>query len=137
MASLNKVSLIGHVGHDPQVYATKDGKDIVSFSLATTETWKDKAGVRQDHTEWHRIAIFHERLTTIAKSYIKKGSQIYIEGQLKTRKWLDKTGQEKYTTEITLQGLSSVLVLLDSKRQAEGMSDPNQSMPRYSANTTQ
>ena len=113
--SLNKVTLIGNLGRDPEIRSTADGREIASFSIATSESWKDKAtGERKDKTEWHRIVVFKEGLIHTIKSYLKKGNKVYIEGQLQTRKWLDNTGQEKYSTEIILQGFNSGLILLDN-----------------------
>ena len=115
--SINKVILVGNVGQDPEIRNTSDGREIASFSLATSESWKDKAsGERKDKTEWHRIVIFSQGLVNIVKSYVKKGSKLYIEGQLQTRKWTDNNGTEKYTTEIILQNFNSTLQMLDSNR---------------------
>lgn len=114
--SLNKVILIGNVGQDPEIRSTQDGREIASFSLATSESWKDKVTKeKKDKVEWHRIVVFSQGLIGIIKNYIKKGSKLYIEGQLQTRKWTDKDGVEKYTTEIVLQNYSSNLQMLDSK----------------------
>lgn len=114
--SLNKVTLIGNVGQDPEIRSTQDGREIANFSLATTENWKDKnTGERQSKTEWHRIVIFSQGLVTIVKNYIKKGSKLYLEGQLQTRKWTDNNGIDKYTTEIVLQNYNSNLQMLDSR----------------------
>jgi single-strand DNA-binding protein len=113
--SLNKVTLIGNLGKDPEIRSTNDGKEIANFSLATSESWKDKAtGEKKDKTEWHRIVCFNEGLVKVIKEYVKKGTKIYIEGQLQTRKWLDNANQEKYTTEVVLQGYNAHLVLLGS-----------------------
>lgn len=114
--SLNKVTLIGNLGKDPEIRSTSDGREIASFSIATSESWKDKVtGEKKEKTEWHRIVIFKEGLVGVVKNYVKKGSKLYIEGQLQTRKWVDSSGQEKYTTEIVLQGFNASLILLDSK----------------------
>lgn len=114
--SLNKVTLIGNLGNDPEIRATKDGKELANFSLATSETWKDRVtGERKEKTEWHRIVVFSEGLVNVVKNYVKKGSKLYIEGQLQTRKWTDNEGQEKYTTEIVLQGYNCAMVMLDAK----------------------
>jgi single-strand DNA-binding protein len=114
--SLNKVSLIGNLGQDPEIRATQDGREIANFSLATTENWKDKnTGERQSKTEWHRIVVFSQGLVGVIKNYVKKGSKLYIEGALQTRKWTDKSGVEKYTTEIVLQNYNSNLQILDSR----------------------
>lgn len=114
--SLNKVTLIGNLGRDPEIRTTNDGKEIASFSIATSESWKDKiTGERKDKTEWHRIAVFSEGLVRVVKNYVKKGSKLYIEGQLQTRKWIDNENKERYTTEIVLQSYNSSLILLDSR----------------------
>ena len=114
--SLNKVTLIGNLGKDPEIRTTNDGKEIASFSLATSDTWKDKAtGEKKERTEWHRIVVFNEGLVGVIKNYVQKGSKLYIEGILQTRKWTDNSGVEKYTTEVVLQNYSSTLILLDSK----------------------
>ena len=116
MSSLNKVTLIGNLGKDPEIRTTGDGKEIANFSIATRETWKDKTtGEKKDKTEWHRVVCFNEGLTRVIKSYVKKGSKIYVEGQLQTRKWTNQEGQEVYTTEVILQNYNSRLVMLDSK----------------------
>ena len=116
MSSLNKVTLIGNLGKDPEIRTTGDGKEIANFSIATSETWKDKTtGEKKDKTEWHRIVCFNEGLTRVIKSYVKKGSKIYVEGQLQTKKWTNQEGQEVYTTEVILQNYNSSLILLDSK----------------------
>ena len=117
-ASLNKVILIGNLGKDPELRYTQDNKKIVSFSLATSESWKDKVtSERKDKTEWHQIVIFNERLCDIANQYLHKGSKVYLEGQLQTRKWQDKTGNEHYKTEIILQQFRGELTILDSKKE--------------------
>lgn len=122
--SVNKVILIGNVGKDPEVRTTQDGREIVSFSLATSENWKDKnSGERREKTEWHRVAVFAPPLVGIIKNYVHKGSKLYIEGALQTRKWTDQSGQEKYTTEVVLQSFNSIVVLLDSKNQSSMSSD--------------
>lgn len=115
--SLNKVTLIGLVGKEPDIRKTQDGKLIASFSLATSESWKDKSsGERKQNTEWHKIVIFGQ-LAEIVERYVKKGSKLYLEGSLKTRDWIDKKdGVKKYTTEIVLQGFGSRLEMLDSKK---------------------
>ena len=116
MSSLNKVTLIGNLGKDPEIKTTGDGKEIANFSIATSETWKDKTtGEKKEKTEWHRVVCFNEGLTRVIKSYVKKGSKIYVEGQLQTRKWTNQEGQEVYTTEVVLQNYNSSLILLDSK----------------------
>lgn len=115
-ASLNKVLLIGNVGKDPDIRTTQDGREIANLSVATSESWKDKkTGERKDRVEWNRVVIFSEGLVGVVKQYVKKGSRLYIEGQLQTRKWTDKDGAEKYATEVVLQGFASSLILLDSR----------------------
>ena len=114
--SVNKVILIGNLGKDPEVRRLNSGDQVVSFSLATSETWRDKtSGERKERTEWHNIVIFNENLGKIAEQYCKKGSKVYIEGQLQTRKWQDQSGADKYTTEIVLQRFRGELTLLDSR----------------------
>jgi single-strand DNA-binding protein len=114
--SVNKVILLGHLGKDPEVRRTQSGDPIVNFSVATSETWKDKStGERKEKTEWTRIVIFNENLAKVAESYLRKGSKVYLEGSLATRKWTDKDGQEKYSTEVVLSKFNGTLVLLDSK----------------------
>ena len=109
---LNRVTLIGHLGSDPEIRHTQDGKPIANLRLATTEKWKDKSGNRQEKTEWHRIVCFSEGLCRIAEQYLRKGSKIYVEGKLQTRKWQDKDGQDKYSTEVVLQGFDGKLLML-------------------------
>ena len=114
--SVNKVILIGNLGADPEVRHTQDGRPIVNLRMATSESWRDKAsGERRERTEWHRVVIFSEPLCRVAEQYLKKGSKIYIEGQLQTRKWEDQSGQERYTTEVVLQGFNSQLTMLDGR----------------------
>ena len=116
--SLNKVMLIGNVGKDPEIRRTQDGKAIANLSLATSESWKDKAtGERKEKTEWHRVSCFNDGITKVIEAYVRKGSKIYIEGALQTRKWTDKDGVEKYSTEIVLQGFNSQLTMLDGRPQ--------------------
>jgi single-strand DNA-binding protein len=115
--SVNKVILVGNVGQDPEVKSTADGRELATFSLATTESWKDKnSGEKKDKTEWHRIVVFSSGLVNIVKNYVKKGSKLYIEGQLQTRKWTDNNGVEKYSTEVILQNFNSTMQMLDSNR---------------------
>jgi len=114
--NLNKVLLIGNVGKDPEIRMTQDGREIASLVIATSETWKSKTtGEKKEKTEWHRVVVFSEGLVGVVKNYVKKGSKLYIEGTLKTRKWVDASGQEKYTTEIVLQGYNATLTMLDGK----------------------
>ena len=112
--SVNKVISIGNLGADPEIRRTQDGRPIANLRVATSETWRDKAsGERRERTEWHRVVIFNEGLCRIAEQYLKKGSKVYLEGQLQTRKWQDKDGQDKYSTEVVLQGFNSQLTMLD------------------------
>lgn len=121
--SLNKVTLIGNLGKDPEIRSTSDGRELANFSIATSENWKDKmTGERKEKTEWHRIVVFNEGLVGVIKNYVKKGSKLYIEGQLQTRKWTDNDGNEKYTTEVVLQGFNSSLILLDNRNSEAGFS---------------
>ena len=120
-ASLNKVTLIGHLGKDPEGRLTNSGTRIVSFSLATSESWNDRAsGERKERTEWHRVVIFNEKVGEIAERYCQKGSKVYVEGSLATRKWIDDKGIEKYSTEIVLTQFNAKLLLLDGRSDGEG-----------------
>lgn len=115
--SVNKALIIGHAGADPDIRTTGDGRKIATLSVATSESWKDKAtGERQERTQWHRIVIFNEGLASVAERYVRKGSKLYIEGQIETRKWTDQQGVDKYTTEIILRPYRGELTLLDSRR---------------------
>jgi len=128
--SINKVILIGNLGRDPEVRFSQEGKKIVNFSIATSETWKDKtSGERREKTEWHRIVIFSDGLAGIAERFLKKGSKVYLEGALQTRKWTGNDGVEKYTTEVILQGFNGTLTMLDGR--GEGGSDYNSNSPSY------
>ncbi len=114
--SINKVILVGNLGRDPEVRATQDGREICNLNIATSDSWKDKqTGERRERTEWHRVVVLNDALVNVAKNYLRKGSKIYIEGALQTRKWTDKDGNEKYTTEVVLQGYGSNLTMLDGK----------------------
>ena len=114
--SVNKVILVGNLGKDPEVRRMQDGRPVVNMSVATSESWRDKAtGERKEKTEWHRVVIFNEGLCKIAEQYLKKGSKVYLEGALQTRKWQDKDGQDKYSTEVVLQGFNSQLTMLDGR----------------------
>jgi single-strand DNA-binding protein len=114
--SVNKVILIGNLGKNPELRYTQDGQKVVSFSMATSEVWRDKAtNERKDKTEWHHVVIFNDRLGDVATQYLKKGSKVYLEGQLQTRKWKDNTGNDRYTTEIVLQQFRGELTILDSR----------------------
>ena len=119
--SVNKVILVGNLGRDPEVRHTQDGKPIVNLSIATSESWRDKSsGERKEKTEWHRVVIFNENLAKVAEQYLKKGSTVYIEGQLQTRKYTDKDGVEKYSTEIVLQNFNGTLTMLGGRPGSEG-----------------
>ena len=114
--SVNKVILIGNLGRDPEVRSFQNGGKVCNLALATSEQWKDKTtGERQERTQWHQIAIFNEGLVRIAEQYLKKGSKVYIEGQLETRKWQDQSGNDRYTTEVVLRGYGSAMNMLDSR----------------------
>jgi single-strand DNA-binding protein len=113
--SVNKVILVGNLGKDPESRSFQNGGEVVSFSVATSENWKDRnSGERKEKTEWHNVSIFSEGLARVAKSYLRKGSKVYLEGQIQTRKWTDQSGNDRYTTEIVLQKFRGELVLLDS-----------------------
>jgi single-strand DNA-binding protein len=119
--SVNKVILVGNLGRDPEIRSTQDGMRIANLNLATSESWRDKmSGERKEKTEWHRIVIFNERLTELAEKYLRKGSKVYVEGALQTRKWTDKDGNEKYSTEVVLQNFRGELTMLDSKGEGGG-----------------
>ena len=117
---LNKVILIGNLGRDPEFRSTNDGKEIATFTVATSDSWKDRVtGEKKEKNEWHRVVVFNEGLVKVIKDYLKKGNKIYLEGSLQTRKWVDNSGQEKYSTEIVLQNFNANLILLDSKNAGE------------------
>ncbi len=119
--SVNKVILIGNLGADPDIKRTQDGRPIANLSIATSESWRDKnSGERREKTEWHRVVIFNEGLCKIAENYLKKGSKVYIEGALQTRKWTDQSGQDKYSTEVVLQGFNGNLTMLDGRNEGGG-----------------
>ena len=119
--SVNKVILIGNLGADPEIRRTQDGKPIANLNIATSETWRDRnSGERKEKTEWHRVVIFNEGLCKVAEQYLKKGAKVYIEGALQTRKWTDKDGHDKYSTEIVLQGFNSTLTMLDGRGEGSG-----------------
>ncbi|HSQ99475.1 MAG TPA: single-stranded DNA-binding protein [Sphingomicrobium sp.] len=120
MAGVNKVILVGNLGADPESRALPNGGEVVNMRIATSEQWKDRDGNRQERTEWHNVVIFNENLGRVAKNYLRKGSKVYIEGQIQTRKWTDQSGNDRYTTEIVLQRFRGELVLLDSREGAGG-----------------
>ncbi len=122
--SVNKVILVGNLGKDPEVRRLGSGDPVVNLRIATSENWRDKAtGERKERTEWHSVVIFNENLAKIAEQYLKKGSKVYIEGQLQTRKWQDQSGQDRYSTEVVLQGFNSQLTMLDGRGGGSGASD--------------
>lgn len=119
--SVNKVILIGNVGADPEIRRTQDGRAIANLRIATSETWRDRnSGERKEKTEWHTVVVFNEGLTKVVEQYVKKGAKLYIEGQLQTRKWQDQSGNERYSTEIVLQGFNSTLTMLDGRGEGGG-----------------
>ena len=126
--SLNKVQLIGRLGADPEIKQMVNGKNIARLSIATSQSWKDKStGERKEKTEWHRVVIFNEGLINVIQQYLKKGANVYLEGQLATRKWRDeKSGQDKYSTEIVLQGYNSSLTMLDGKSKSNNSNETSQ-----------
>lgn len=113
--SVNKVTLLGHLGKDPEVRNFANGGKVVSLRLATSESWKDREGTRQERTEWHSVSIFNEKLGEIAERFLRKGSKVYIEGKLETRKWQDQAGQDRYSTEVVLRNFGGEITLLDGK----------------------
>jgi single-strand DNA-binding protein len=133
--SVNKVILVGNLGRDPEIRSTQDGTRVANFTMATSENWRDKnTGERREKTEWHRIVIFNERLVDVAEKYLHKGSKVYIEGQLQTRKWTDQSGQEKYTTEVVLTRFRGELTMLDTRGGAEaggGYAEPAHDGPSH------
>jgi single-strand DNA-binding protein len=123
--SVNKVILVGNLGADPEIRRTQDGRPIANLRVATTDTWRDKAtGERRERTEWHRVVIFSEPLCRVAEQYLKKGSRVYLEGALQTRKWQDQSGQDRYSTEVVLQNFNSQLVMLDKAAGSGGGAEP-------------
>jgi len=120
MAGVNKVILVGNLGADPEARSLNNGGEVVNMRVATSESWKDKDGNRQEKTEWHNVVIFNENLGRVAKNYLRKGSKVYLEGQIQTRKWTDQSGNDRYTTEIVLQRFRGELVLLDARGEGGG-----------------
>lgn len=132
--SVNKCILVGNLGKDPEIRTTQSGQKIASLRIATSESWKDKnTGERREKTEWHSVVIFNENLVKIAEAYIRKGSKVYVEGQLQTRKWQDQQGQERYSTEIVLQGFNGRLTILDGHRDEGEPQQQNHSQSRSQA----
>lgn len=126
MSSVNKVILIGNLGKDPEMRSTQGGKSIANLTIATSETWRDKnSGERKEKTEWHKVVIFSEGLAGVAEQYLRKGSKVYVEGQLQTRKWTDQQGVEKYSTEIILNGFGAKLVMLSRNERGGGGGPPD------------
>src|ERR1700752_1824964 len=114
--SVNKVILVGNLGRDPEGKSMQDGRSMVNMSIATSDTWRDRqSGERKERTEWHRVVIFNEKLAEVAQKYVKKGSKVYVEGQLSTRKWTDQSGQERYTTEVVIPRFGGALTMLDGR----------------------
>ena len=119
--SVNKVILVGNLGRDPEVKSMQDGRSMVNMSIATSDTWRDRqSGERKERTEWHRVVIFNEKLAEVAQKFVRKGSKIYVEGQLSTRKWTDQSGQERYTTEVVIPRFGGALTMLDGRSGGEG-----------------
>ncbi len=122
--SVNKAIVVGNLGGDPDIRRSQDGRPIASFSVATSETWRDKtSGERKERTQWHRVVIFSEPLCKLAEQYLHKGSKVYLEGQMETRKWVDQGGADRYTTEVVLRNFNSVLTLLDKREGVPGNND--------------
>jgi single stranded DNA-binding protein (ssb) len=122
--SVNKVILVGNLGADPEIRRTQDGRPIANLRIATSESWRDRnSGERREKTEWHRVVVFNEGLCKVVEQYLRKGSKVYLEGQLQTREWEDQSGQKKYSTEVVLQGFNSVLTMLDGRGEREGGGD--------------
>lgn len=121
--SVNKVILVGNLGRDPEIRSMQNGSRVANLSLATSESWKDRnSGERRERTEWHRVVVFNENIVRVCENYLKKGSKVYLEGQIETRKWQDQSGQERYTTEIVLRPFRGELTMLDGRGVGEGMS---------------
>lgn len=124
--SVNKATLVGCLGKDPEVRTTQGGQKVVSFSLATSDTWNDRqSGERRERTEWHRVVVFNEHLADVAERFLRKGRKVYLEGTLRTRKWTDQSGQERYTTEVVLEKFRGELVLLDNKQDGQSSGGHN------------
>jgi single-strand DNA-binding protein len=135
--SVNKVILVGNLGRDPEIRSTQSGMRVANLSVATSENWRDKAtGERREKTEWHRVVIFNDRLVEVVEKYLRKGSKIYVEGSLQTRKWTDQSGQERYTTEVVLQGFRGELTMLDGRGgEGGGMADAGAEPGGYSGSS--
>lgn len=127
--SINKAIIIGNLGRDPEVRATQDGREVVTLNIATSESWKDKAtGERKEKSEWHKVVIFNEGLCKVAKQYTRKGTKVYVEGQIQTRKWTDKDGVERYSTEIVLQNFNGTLTILDKMQSDDAEEAPRRAV---------
>jgi single-strand DNA-binding protein len=134
--SVNKVILVGNLGRDPEIRSTQDGTRVANLSVATSESWRDKnSGERRERTEWHRVVVFNDRIVDVCEKYLKKGSKLYIEGALQTRKWTDQSGQEKYTTEVVLQKFRGELTMLDG-RSGGGAGESDDAGGGFSDNST-
>lgn len=132
MSSVNKVTLLGRVGKDPEIRSMQSGDEVASFSIATSESWKDKLGEKKERTEWTQVVVFNQPLIKVIRNYVSKGSQVYIEGSLETRKWDDKDGNTRYVTEVVMRPFNSSLVLLGSKNEKgdeRGFSDASDDIP--------
>ncbi len=126
--SVNKVILVGNLGRDPEIRRTQDGRPIANLNIATSESWRDRnTGERREKTEWHRVVIFNEGLCKLVEQYLRKGAKVYIEGQLQTRKWQDQQGQDRYSTEVVLQGFNASLTMLDGRAGGPSLADDGQS----------
>ena len=137
MAGVNKVIIIGNVGKDPEIRQMQDGFKIANFSIATSESWKDKTtGERKEKTEWHRIAVMNEGLSEVVEKYVRKGSKLYVEGQLQTRKWTDQSGMDRYTTEVVIGRFKGEITMLDSRNTTGGFDGGSQSQPQQSLEPT-
>ena len=135
--SVNKVILVGNLGKDPEIRRTQDGRPIANLSVATSETWRDKnSGERKERTEWHNVVIFNENLGKVAEQYCKKGSKVYVEGQLQTRKWQDQSGAERHSTEIVLPPYAGKLIFLDPREREDRENDASRSSRRTPAANT-
>jgi single-strand DNA-binding protein len=133
--SVNKVILVGNLGADPEVRTLPSGSKVVNLSVATSDSWRDKnTGERKEKTEWHRVVIFSEGLVRVAEQYLRKGSKVYLEGALQTRKWQDQSGADKYSTEVVLQGFNSTLTMLDGRGDSEGQSTGFSGPPERASN---
>lgn len=137
--SVNKAIIIGNVGRDPEVRSTQDGREIATLTIATSESWKDKnSGEKKEKTEWHKVVVFNEGLVKLIKNYVKKGSKLYVEGALHTRKWTDKDGVERYTTEIVLQGFGGSITMLSSANGSrEESNDQSHQSPQSSPSNSE